>query len=142
VFNDISGPVIPLDEGWAQEHGYESGILTRINWEAVAFLASRPTFSGTPGSWADEDVGTLQLTEEMATTLWIEFPYSSKSAYSEMPAGFRYPAALPYGPDNFQQVGTKPVRLALTWHSIPARINGGWVHYDNDMSAVQGLSTL
>ena len=139
VFNDFTGPVLPMDEGWAQEHGFESCNLTRFSWPAVNLLQSCPTFGGEPGSWDPFDVGTMMLTEEAALTLWIAFPYSVKPAYLGMPVGYRFPAVLPYGPDDFNQLGTNAARLGLVFHSLPAFNGSRFVHRDYDMTAVAGI---
>lgn len=139
VFNDFTGAAIPMDEGQSGEHGFESGVLTR--WSEVAFqwLAAQPSFNQTPGSWLFSDVGTLYLTEETVIDLWMLFPYAQKPAYSSLPLGYHFPAAVPYGPRTRDQLGTIAGRIGLLFHSLPAFSGGVFTHYDFDMTAVQGI---
>ena len=142
VFNDISGPNVPLDLGFVGAEGFVISNLTRWNEAGYQLLASYPSYNSVRGFWGVDDVGTLQLTEEDALTVWILFPYSIYPAYSTMPAGYRFPGAIPYGPEDMNQLGTQARRLGILFHCLPAFDGTKFTLYDNDMSAVSGLSRV
>lgn len=142
VFNDISGPIVPLDLGFVGAEGFVIYNLTRWNEAGYQLLASYPSFSGGRGSWGVDDVGTLMMTEEQALTVWVYFPYGKYPAYSTMPQGYRFPGAVPYGPEDMNQLGTQARRLGLLFHCLPAFDGTSFTLYDNDMSAVSGLSRV
>ena len=132
VFNDISGPNVPLDLGFVGAEGFVIVNLTRWNEAAYTILSSYPTFGGSRGSWGIDDVGTLMMTEEVALTVWVVFPYSAThSAYSTMPPGYMFPGAIPYGPEDMNQLGTQARRLGLLFHCLPAFDGDTFTLYEN-----------
>lgn len=140
-----------MDLGFVGAEGFIIANLTRWNEATYERLCNYPDYANDAafprGSWSIDDVGALQLNEELALTVWVMFPYSAtagKQAYSTMPGGYRFPATMPYGPEDMNQLGTQARRLGLLFHALPAyqASAGKFVLYDNNMGSVTTISTV
>lgn len=153
IFSDLSGQRVPLDYIYDGEEALISMDLTRFNEAVYRLIANRGTPGlGTRGLDIPGDIGTLLGTEGRAYPLWIRFPYSAKTAFSNatngaMPGGYRFPLAFLEGPDGLDGLGTTNRRLRLNFHAIRyldvSVTNtfgaGSLLLYDHNMGAVSSL---
>lgn len=127
LMNDLSGPVVPFDMLRAGKYAIISADLTRWNYDTVK--AMQTVCCKTPGEWEGFDEGTLLIHEGKAKPLAMDWPYSSKAAYSGMPPGVTFFYTWLAGPDNWDRMGTNPKRIHLSWYALgkysPTGGNGG-----------------
>lgn len=145
VQNDLSGNV-PMDTAYMGEEGLSSIDFTRWDNSVYQVLSSRPKgFGGIPGTNGRLDIGSLMLTEGLAYTVWILFPFATqKAAYSTLNAGYRFPASYLVGPDEHEQMGTHPKTLYLIFHHLRTfnASTGTFTCYDFNMQAVLNPNLL
>jgi hypothetical protein len=142
VFNDLGGDV-PFDLAYTGEQSYEFAELTRYNESVLKIIQKRARNGGNArGTDGPADIGSLMVTEGLAFTLWIVFPFVAKQVYSQngMPGGYRFPATVLEGPDSMVVGTTTARKVHCVFHSIRTfdPKSGKFVCYDHDVSAVSG----
>lgn len=126
VFNDFGGGRVPFDTMYESKEGFTFADLTRWDENVYQQLAAAPrTAEGgfdptNPQDGADfvGDIGSLMITEGLAYSVFIKFPFASKSAYAGMKPGYRFPASYLMGPDEANSLGTKPFKRHIVFHHL------------------------
>lgn len=126
-FNDVGGPVIPMDMLWAAKEAFIYADLNRWDEDTLQFFQTITEGGADPLSWGEDDVGTLMIHEEMAVPITLEFPYASKDKYAGMPKGITFKAGWYEGPEEFSVLGTNPRKVHLVIHCLPVLEDGKWV---------------
>jgi hypothetical protein len=150
VFNDLRGDQVAWDKLYLAEDAWFSGVVNRFNWPVWNLLNSPPNVSGAlaagnpvggdvMGSDIAGSVGSLVVTEGMAMTFYVVFPYFQKPAYGPnrgMPPGYRF-LACTLEPQELD-IGLRDSAVHLVVHAIPVFSPGigGSLLYD---FAVGGL---
>lgn len=118
VMNDVAGSKLPMDELWEGEEAMISFVLTRWNMPVVLSLMSQPDpFGGAGGVNAQDDVGTLFLTENYSFPFWVRFPYAaSKGAMAGMVFGYRFWACKILSPKKIEP-GTRAMKHHFIVHA-------------------------
>jgi hypothetical protein len=123
AYNDLGGQKIPFDMSYQGTEGISLLNLTRFNEPVYQLLATRPSASTKIASGINVpgDIGTLLLTEGLAWTVYVYFPYAAKLAYKSggMVPGYRFPASYLEGPDEFEP-STDPINRTLIFHHLRA----------------------
>jgi hypothetical protein len=149
VMNDIAGDQEPYDESYQGKSGLIFGDLTVWNWNVLSALFNRPaTVGAAAGATADGvdpvgAVGSLMITEGLAYTLWVQFPYAAGAqahavfAAGGMVPGYRYQAAWLVGPDEIDP-GTKPNKVHVQFRARRAYnpTSGAFILYDHNMAVL------
>lgn len=153
VMSDTAGDQIPHDWIYSGKDANLFGDLTVWNWTTLLGVMARPNpvitgfVTGLPPGFGTDSAnltgvgqgsrGTLMVTEGWSYTLWVQFPYASKSAFGGfMPAGFRFPTSFLIGPDDFD-MGTKANEIRIAFHMASKQAaNGDWVLCDGNMTAL------
>lgn len=148
LMNDLGGSKVPFDYLCEGEEAIVSVELTRWNEKVLKAIQARPHASGGPrGTQNYLDIGSLMLTENLAYTMWLYFPFSQKAAFQNaangaMPEGYRFPATFLEGPD-VRRVGTKANKVRCIFHCIRyfTFTNGvsKFVLFDENMASVKNL---
>lgn len=125
LMNDLSGPVVPFDMLRAGKYCIVSADLTRWNYDTVKEMQAICANVGKPFEWAGFDEGTLLIHEDKAKPLNMDWPYSSKAAYSGMPPGLELFYTWPAGPDNWARMGTNPKMIHFSWYALGKYKNTG-----------------
>jgi hypothetical protein len=127
-FNDISGPVIPMDMLWAGKEAFIYLDLNRYDEEVLEFFQSI-TDNSDPLSWPGNSIGTLMIHEEQAIPIQLNFPYADKPKYAGMPKGVLFNAGWYEGPEEFSVLGTNPRKVHVIIHCLAtqAEEGGNWV---------------
>ncbi len=129
VFSDLGGQSVPFDKLYSGADAMVSMDLTRFNWGVYQTIAARSTAPGAgfvfPGSNFPGEIGTLMVTEGVATGLWLKFPYSAKPSMggtasvlptsNALPAGYHFFSAFLMGPDEITS-GTVPNKIRCNWY--------------------------
>jgi hypothetical protein len=141
AFNDLGGVKVPFDDSWQGEFSITRADLTRWDEGVLARIQSRPDFTGTRGQWPFGAKGTLMKTERMYYPLWVKFPYQSKAAYTNMPAGYRFPVSWLLSPDTMP-IGTEPRKVSVIFlsRSIFSPVDGSDFLYDFNMTGLPNLN--
>jgi hypothetical protein len=124
VFNDLGGNRVAFD---TSDQGQDAFIVYELSrWvepvvQAVVTLpAPGSAVSGSPtnqrGTYPPGGMGTLAMTEGQAITLFIQFPYVAKLAYTLMNPGYRFPVCKLMTED-YSRLGTRARRITLGWHA-------------------------
>lgn len=114
---DVAGKV-PYDLAFGGEECFVVGRLTRWNEGVRQGLSGRPVpFLSTEGTNEKFERGSLMLTEFLAPTLYIKFPFSVLPAFGTLRPGFRFRRAIPIGPDEHGP-GTKPYGISMIFHCL------------------------
>lgn len=147
IFNDLGGPRLPTDRIWAGEEAISSLVLTR--WNEIVLQAIMGTLvqsGGVGGRSFLGDVGTIMGQEKQTFQFWILFPFASKAAYSDMPAGYHFLASMPIGPKGITPgTGVNKRHLILKHQRAmastpPTTLNSTVFDlYDFNMSAVASI---
>lgn len=137
VMSDLAGDQIPADWLYQGADADILGDLTIWNWSVLELLMSRPsTTANSAGVDLEGAVGSLMVGEGFAKTLWVQFPYASKTLFSgQMPAGYRFVATWLMGPDEFD-MGTKANKVHVQFHAARTYKDGKWTLYDHDMTGI------
>ena len=145
VMSDLSGTKVPFDILLEGEDAIISGVFTRYNESVYAAMDSignlNPAFRGIEGTY---ERGSLMLAEGLAYPLYMQFPFSAKAAMAGLPPGYRLFAA--YLIDNgMPSNGTRPKKLALSWHCMPVFYLTGsnqwtWNLCDNNLAALPPIN--
>ncbi len=156
IFNPSFEPVMSdVAAGKPHDHIYTGtdagcvGTFTVWNWTYLLAIMARPfaavsaVSGGLPtqfGYDAPGARGTLMVTEGAAYTMWMQFPYASKTAFGGfMPGGFRFPQSWLIGPDQFD-VGTRPNKITVAFYMQGKQDSvGGWRLCDSNMSGVPNV---
>jgi hypothetical protein len=139
VMSDVAGGV-PFDLMFQGEDADISVDLTVYNEIVFRKLVARPRYSGTAGTGATGDIGTLHRTEGTNFCLYLQFPYAStKTAFQsaadgdELPEGYRFPSCCIDGPVQIIG-GTKVNKRRVRFRAIPVIAStGSYVLYDHNM---------
>ncbi len=150
AYSDLGGSV-PFDMLYEGEDALVNADVSRYNESEYRRLADRATtFAGGTSERGINDpgeIGSLMLTESIAYSLWIRFPYATKAVMQaqQMPAGYRFKAAYLQGPDALQGLGTQgPRKVNMVFHclrdfdvSVTNTFGQGqFILYDHDMTGV------
>lgn len=111
---------VPYDKFWMGEDALISGTLTMWNELVYEQVVSRPNAStGIPGK--DSGRGRMMFQEGLCYSLWLQFPRSSKTVFSNayVPAGYRFPAAWLGGPEEMA-IGTGANKRAILFYGLAA----------------------
>lgn len=115
---DLGGEA-PFDTMYSGNSGRVTVTLMRYN-EAVLrkiedYAASLHLIRGQedPG-----EIGSLMLTEGLAYQLVLVFPYATKTAFADMPAGYNFLAAYVRGPDDIESGTSNPKKVQITWQCL------------------------
>ncbi len=143
-FNSIFSTRIPMDWSDQGEEAFTSVDLNRWDETVYRQITSRPRFTGTRGTYAVGDFGTLVAFENYAYQVWIQFPNSAKAAMTNMPAGYHFILSRLIGPDMIDPINTDPSKRRLVFHHLPLLAYGAGnltvgVLYNHDMSALPQL---
>jgi hypothetical protein len=117
VFNDLSGPVIPLDLLYAGEEAFIIGNFTRWDEAVIQRAVQRPA-GATLGLNEMTELGTLIIHEGKGHSLKLLFPYANKAGYSSMPGGIEFPVTVAYGPDDHNSLGINPKKVHLVFYAM------------------------
>ena len=134
--------------------------LIRFNWGVYETIAARSNGPGAgfvfPGSTFPGEIGTLMVTEGIATGLWLRWPYSAKPSMggtasvlptsNAMPGGYHFYAAFLQGPDDITS-GTVPNKVRCNWYCArsfsPTAGNafgqGSFILYDGNMTGLPNI---
>lgn len=113
--NDVMAHQLPYDRSFQGEYAVVSMSMSR--WDnALYALMAQPTLSGTPGTLGFGSLGTLMVFEGYAMKLGIQFPYQAISAFSGMPQGYIFHAAMMESDDISEEGGTEGQVLGLTFY--------------------------
>ncbi len=153
LLNDVAGAVVPYDVSSQLEQAYFGGVFTRFRRDTYEKIRTRPRAggagpSGTPGTFAAGDVGTLMLTEGQAYQVWMQNAYGLASLTPKaamgvpvgpagtLPGGVRYPTAWLH--KHRDDKGTTPNRLTLLFRAIPLYFPGtlSSVLYDENIAGL------
>lgn len=150
IFNDLSGTRLPMDRIWEGEEGLMNFVMTYWNEiQTVPIMATLAFGAGAaiPGTSLLGDIGTIMGQEEMTFETWIKFPFSAKTAYSDMPAGYHFHSCLPIGPKKITPgTGVNKKQLIIKAQRKKAAVAPSGLTssifelYDFDMTAVAGLT--
>lgn len=141
VMNDIGGQKVPTD--WMFDGAEALVVVDLTRWnEAVyattqAWPASQDNTSGTFGA---ADIGTLMAHEGMTYDLWVQFPYQTKTAYTNMPGGYHFLSAFCIGPSGITP-GTRASKRRCIFKAIRAynTSDGTWGLYDHTVSGLPAV---
>jgi hypothetical protein len=143
VFNALTGTKIPFDKSFQGEEAFIGLDLTRYNSRVLNLVRKRSVWSATPaatpgpGVFGSFDLGTLALTEGAAFTCWLVFPYQAKAVMNVggMPAGYRFIACTPVGPEELGPLGTRARKEHVMLHAIMAYnpVTGQKLLYDDNL---------
>lgn len=141
VFNDLKGEIKPFDKLYLGESATIALNLGRYDEAVYAQLAAQPLFNGTRGKNVFGDLGTLAFFEQCAVCIWVKFPYQSFSAYSGMPAGYRFPGVVLASTD-FEGLGldARVTPLVFEADSIFSASDQSTLLYDFNMSGLPPIS--
>lgn len=119
LFNDLGGPSIPFDMCYEGEESFISADLTRWTEAVYSAMTAIPT-NTVRGFNGVGDIGTLMMTEGVAGTLFVLFPYTTLKplTYGTQPAGYRFVRAWLEGPDDLDPLGTQPRKIRLVWRAL------------------------
>jgi hypothetical protein len=125
-----------MDMMYDGEEAFSFHKLTRWSEIVLAAWQARPfNRLGLRGVNVPGDIGTLLLTEGGYAMVVITFPYASKAAMAAglMPPGYRFPASILIGPDDFESLGTNPRAVDLTVQHLRAydATTGNFECYDH-----------
>lgn len=137
--NDLAGER-PMDKSFQGEEGYISADFNRWDEGVYATMAGKGSPGRARGTHAAGDLGRLALFEGCAYQLWLQFPYSAKSAMDDMPAGYHYWACTLEG-DTMPANGMRPRKIRLLWHAMkyltPGPNNSVLAYlYNHDMTGI------
>lgn len=124
LFNDIGGQRIPFDVLFEGEEGYIFADLTRWNQATANVMVSRPgAFAGLPGLNVPGDIGTAMILEGKTCHVYLVFPFAAKPAMANaangaLMVGYHWPACILEGPDDMDEMGTRPRKVRFIWHAL------------------------
>lgn len=138
VKSDKAGPVVPIDTCYVGEWAQVTVDLTRWNEPIMAFVESWPAapFRGVRGTDAAGARGTLLQTEGVDYPVIVRFPYSVKTAYATLPAGYRFYSGR--GQNLRIKPGTGPMKKRIVFYCLPV-LNiktGQFALYDHVMTGL------
>ncbi len=128
VMNDLGGSRISFDTMYEGADATISIDLNRYNYDRVEQLLQHAQTSTallgnliTLGNDPPGAVGALMLTEQLAHTLFVLFPFAVKPAFSGGPSGamrigYRFPACT-LETSTWDQLGTRAQQIRLVWHA-------------------------
>lgn len=140
IYNDIAGDSVPIDRQFMGEHAIITADLTRFDMTYYNKMAARPTLGGTRGTYAIGDYGSFMVQESKNFVMWVQFPYSAKSAMSALPAAYRFVSCQMQGPDDFE-IGMAPMKIRVSFFAEPTftfstNNQPVFVTYDNSASGL------
>lgn len=140
-FNNIAGPNVPMDLVDVGQQAFVFCDMNRLESSVMAKVQSRPNFGGTRGTQAAGAMGSFAIYEGYTYPLWVQFPYSAKSAMSDMEAGYHFFNAYMVGPDRLESIGMTPLKRMCVWHCLPTLSVGAnntvvSTLYDHSMSGL------
>lgn len=153
VHTDLSGPNMPHDKSYLGEVHSINFRLGRWNEAVLRRIQDVPgarSLVNRRGAMYPGDMGALLATQGCAWPLWLEFQYRNVPAFADglnaMGGGYHY--ALAHLTNEDDEGGVTPRGIQLSIETIPYfditavsnGIRGGWVLYDEDMSAVNGFN--
>jgi hypothetical protein len=141
AYNDLGGVKIPFDDSFQGEFALIRLDVTRWDEDVLRRIQARPSFTGTRGFFPFGTIGALMKTERLYYPLWLKFSYQSKAAYSNMPAGYRFPVSWLLSPEEMP-VGTIPRKVSCIFISrmIFNPVDGSHFLYDENMTGLPSLS--
>lgn len=136
TMSDVAGGK-PHDHIYGGTDATIGGLLTVANWSVLTAVMSRPVAGANFGYDPPGARGSLMVTEGLAYIVWVQFPYAAKAAYGGfMPAGYRFPTAWLYGPDELE-TGTQPNKVGLAFYAQgKQQANGGWLLCDSNFNGI------
>lgn len=141
VMNDLAGPSEPFAFQFMGEGATIHMTINRYNEATLALAQARPFKASARGTEPDGSNGALMYEESLAFSIWLLFPYATKTVFraNNMPAGYRFPVCFLEGPDRMP-VGTRARKISCNFRAqrLCAIGNGGvtFTLYDHNMAAV------
>lgn len=148
VKNDLSGPALNLDEGFAGREDIIALVATRwletLDQAFEHFLD--PNAAVTPrGRTRVSDRGTLMIHEKKCIVLWLVKAGASRAANvaAGMAQGRKYHACVPIGPDKPIEGNKENMRVRVyKAMNIPDIANGDFYLFDESAAAFTGLPAV
>lgn len=143
IYNDLSGPILPYDKGYAGQEAWIFADLTKWDESVYRTLASAPRPGGFAGADTAGQRGTLMMTEAAGYGLILRYPHYDQHPVfraNGMPAGERYYCAFLEGPDEHEP-GNKANARHVAWYSqsVYDPRTGAQVLFDYEVAGIPAI---
>ncbi len=143
VMNDVAGSRVPYDKMYVGQEAAISFTLTRWNEGVHADMVVHSSRFGIIPRGLDINIsrGSLMMTQDLATELWIQYPFNVLASFNTLPAGYHYRTAIFEGPETLTP-GVRPYRVQCVFSAIGfyQPESGSFLLYDHDMGGLPAIN--
>jgi hypothetical protein len=119
-FNNLFSPKVPMDLLFQGEEAFLYLDVNRFNFTVWNAMHSRPSPTGTRGTWTAGQLGSFQIFEANAYAFTVQFPYArAKSAMAGLEYCYRFYNVTPVGPDSLEPIGMDYHKRRIILHALP-----------------------